>query len=121
MMLKRKDTGYYGEEIARRVLEKQGYRLLEKNFTVRGGEIDLIMAKGAELVFVEVKTRRNDRFGSPLEAITHQKQKHMTFAANMFLEGRDPAQYDIRFFAAAVYLDSRDRIKKVEIYKDIFV
>lgn len=120
-MRERKATGYYGEDIARKVLEKKGYRLVDKNFTVRGGEIDLIMAKGEELVFVEVKTRRNDHFGTPAEAITVQKQKHMLHAAKMFLVGRDPSCYDIRFFAVAVYLRNDDRVEKVEIYEDIFL
>lgn len=120
-MRDRKETGYYGEEIARKVLEKRGYHLLAKNYTIRGGEIDLIMTKDNELVFVEVKTRRNDHFGSPMEGITPQKQKRMVHAAKVFLAGKDPCQYDIRFFAVAVFLEKDDRVRKVEIYKDIFI
>ena len=121
MMLERKATGYYGEEIAKKALEKRGYRLVVKNYTIRGGEIDLIMEKGDELVFVEVKTRRNDLFGSPLESITPQKKKRILRAANVFLCGKDPCRYNIRFFAVAVLLNREDRLQKVEIYEDIFV
>lgn len=120
-MLKRKATGYYGEDIARKALEKKGYRLLVKNYTIRGSEIDLIMTKGDEIVFVEVKTRRNDHYGSPLESITPQKKKRMYHGANVFLVGKDIFQYDVRFFAVAVFLDVNDRVQKVEIYEDIFV
>lgn len=120
-MLKRKATGYYGETIAQKVLEKKGYRLLVKNYTIHGGEIDLIMEKGEEIVFVEVKTRRNDHYGTPLESISPQKKKRIYHCANVFMAGRDMFRYDLRFFAVAVYLDDDDRTKKVEIYEDIFV
>lgn len=119
--MKRKITGSYGEDVASSALKKRGYHLLEKNFCIRGGEIDLIMEKENELVFVEVKTRRNDRFGSPLESITPQKKKHMVQAAKVYLCGKEQNDYDVRFFAVAVYLDESDRVEKTEIIEDIFV
>lgn len=116
----RKKTGYYGEAIACKVLEKRGYRLVEKNFTIRGGEIDLIIKKEQELIFVEVKTRRNDRYGSPLESITPQKQRRIIRASEIFLCGKERDEVDARFFAVGVCLDDRDRPVKVEILEDIF-
>ncbi len=116
----RKETGYYGEKIACKVMEKRGYSLVERNFTIRGGEIDLIMERGRELVFVEVKTRRNDHYGSPLESITPQKQRRMIRACEVFLCGKGRSDRDVRFFAVAVYLDDHDRPVKTEILEDIF-
>ena len=58
----RKATGYFGEDVARRILESRGYRLVEKNYTTRRGEIDLIMRKNNEIIFVEVKTRKNQAY-----------------------------------------------------------
>lgn len=116
----RKETGYYGEAIACKILEKRGYRLVEKNFTIRGGEIDLIMEKGDELIFVEVKTRRNDHYGSPLESITPQKKQRMIRASEVFLCGKGHDDADVRFFAVAIFLDDRDRPVKAEILEDIF-
>lgn len=121
MTMNRKNTGFYGEEVAAQALAKRGYRLLTRNFCIHGGEIDLIMAKGEELVFVEVKTRRNDRFGSPLESITMQKKSRMIKAAKVYLSGKEQKNYDVRFFAVAVYLDQKDRVEKTEIVEDIFV
>ena len=121
MVKDRKSTGYYGEEIACRVLEKKGYVLLEKNYTIRNGEIDLIMEKENEIVFVEVKTRRNDHYGEGLESITPQKQKRILRAANIYLCGVKKADPDVRFFAVTVNLADDDQVKKVQIYEDIFV
>ena len=120
-MKDRKSTGYYGEEIARLAMEKKGYRLLERNYTIRNGEIDLIMEKGNEIVFVEVKTRRNDLYGDPLESITPQKRKRIINAAKVFLCGMYEKDPDIRFFAVGVFLDAEDRLQKVRIYEDIFI
>lgn len=116
----RKELGYYGEAVARKALEKQGYRLREKNFTIRGGEIDLIMEKGNELVFVEVKTRRSQSYGSPLESVTPQKQKRFLHAAEVYLSAVGLTDPDVRFFAVGVEMGEGDRVKKVEILKDIF-
>lgn len=116
----RKETGYYGEAIACRALEKRGYRLVEKNFTIHGGEIDLIMKKGRELIFVEVKTRRNEHYGSPLESITPQKQRRMIRAAEVFLCGKGCSDADVRFFAVGICLNGQDRPVKIEILEDIF-
>ena len=117
----RKSTGYFGEEIACKVLEKKGYRLLSRNYTVRGGEIDLVMEKGDEIVFVEVKTRRNDHYGDALESITPQKKKRILRAAEIYLCGTRREDPDIRFFAVVIILDDEDKVKKAEIYEDIFI
>ncbi len=64
----------------------QGYRPICRNFTVKGGEIDLVMKKGEFLVFVEVKARRKDSIVSPLEAVNRQKEKNLRFAAARYLQ-----------------------------------
>ena len=63
-------SGAWGEDLALRYLTRRGYRLVERNYRTRRGKIDLILRKGATLVFVEVKLRRGTLFGDPLEAIT---------------------------------------------------
>lgn len=70
---KAKKLGSDGENLALRFLEKKGYGLVERNFRIRGGEIDLIVEKNGILVFVEVKTRRNTTFGSATESLTALK------------------------------------------------
>jgi len=67
--------GARGEDTACRFLRRNGYKILYRNFKdPRGGEIDLVCRDGEALVFVEVKTRRSDEFGRPMEAVDRQKQ-----------------------------------------------
>lgn len=84
----RKKTGKLGEELAEAFLLKKGYEIIGKNYLKRSGEIDLIAwdKKEDELVFVEVKTRRNKAFGSPEEAVTLDKLAKMEKTAESWLE-----------------------------------
>ncbi len=69
-----KDTvGRYGEDVAARHLSEQGYVVLQRNWRCELGEIDIVARDGDCLVVCEVKTRRSDTFGSPLEAVTPRK------------------------------------------------
>ena len=64
------------ERAAECYLQQQGLQTIAQNFQRRGGEIDLIMREGATLVFVEVRFRKTDRFGSPVESVTASKQRN---------------------------------------------
>jgi putative endonuclease len=79
--------GTFGEDIARRYLESQGYRILERGWHNRYGEIDLIASQGDEVVFVEVKARRSGRFGTPEEAVTPAKAARLRAAAAGYIAG----------------------------------
>ena len=74
-MHERAQLGRRGEEVAAAFLERQGYTILERNFRLRQGEIDLIAAKDETVAFVEVKTRRTLDYGLPSEAVTYTKQQ----------------------------------------------
>lgn len=78
-------VGAWGENLAADHLLAHGYELVARNVRTEAGEIDLIARKDGLLVFVEVKTRRNDRFGAPEEAITPVKQQRMADAAELWL------------------------------------
>ena len=80
-----KDTGKLGEVLALKFLQNKGYQLILQNYHIRGGEIDLIMKKDGILVFVEVKTRRNELFGVPEEALTMHKQRTLVRAIYHYL------------------------------------
>ena len=84
----KKELGREGEELAARYLEKQGYRVLERNYRSRWGEIDLIAEKGGELFFVEVKTRRDTDTVSPLELIPYPKQVHISRLAQKYVAAK---------------------------------
>src|SRR3989475_12933852 len=87
-MTGRSVLGEEGERAAARFLEARGYRILERNYRTRRGEIDLIAEDGRILVFVEVKVRLDDRFGGPAAAITRAKQARIARLAQQYLAWR---------------------------------
>lgn len=91
-------AGPEAETLACAWLQRQGLLLLERNFRCRRGEIDLIMQDGEQLVFVEVRYRRNSRFGSPAETVTGSKQARLIRAAGHYLQRLDntgPCRFDV--------------------------
>ena len=86
-MHQKQELGRNGENIASKVLENKNYKILERNFRCRQGEIDIIAYDEAtkEIVFVEVKTRSNLCFGKPREAVDNQKKKQLYKAAKYYL------------------------------------
>ncbi len=87
--------GVKGEKIALEFLERRGWRLLHHRFRMGRLEIDLVAEKGGVVVFVEVKTRFGDRFGSPLEAVTWAKRREISRVAHAWIDrhGRDHYGY----------------------------
>lgn len=88
-------AGNAGETAACVYLEKKGWRILERNYTVKGGEIDIIAADGGCLVFVEVKARKNTRYGYPSEFVTEKKQQRLVSAALNYCGGDCCMRFDV--------------------------
>jgi len=112
-------TGPYGEEIAASFLQAQGYAIIERNYRKRFGEIDIIAEDGEELVFIEVKTRKSNRFGSPLEAVDTRKQQKMSRVALAYLNSLEMADRAARFDVVAVLLRG-NLPPEIELVKDAF-
>ena len=91
-----RDSGQLAEQIACDYLQQHGLVLLEQNYHCRRGEIDLIMRDDETLVFVEVRARRSDRFGSALESITVDKQSRIIATAQHYLK-QNRLQQNCRF------------------------
>jgi putative endonuclease len=84
----RTELGRRAEQLAAQQLLAEGYRLLERNYRIRSGEIDLIAEEGEILCFVEVRSRRNAELGHPLETIDHRKRRRLLRAAEHYLTVR---------------------------------
>lgn len=82
------ELGKKGEQIAKIFLEGKGYKIVELNFKIRGGEIDIVAIDGQTLVYVEVKTRTTFEFGRPEESVTRQKIKFLVRAAKFYRNSR---------------------------------
>jgi putative endonuclease len=81
--------GDQGEESARKFLIDKGYQILAAKYRCRWGELDLVAQEGAELVFVEVRTRRSFAFGTPEESLTPAKVRRLLAACQYYLQERD--------------------------------
>ncbi len=88
--------GAAGEQLAADYLRRQGLRLVERNFRVRGGEIDLVCRDGRTTVFVEVRLRSRKDFGGAAASITATKQARLILAARHWLlrHGETPCRFD---------------------------
>lgn len=97
-------TGARGEDLAAAELARRGYRVLERNFTGRGGEIDIIALENSELVFVEVKTRSGTRFGNPEDAVDAHKAECLARAAMDYWRRKRLRGLNVRCDVVAVLL-----------------
>jgi putative endonuclease len=79
--------GREGEDAAARHLTALGYRILARNVRFRVGEIDLVAEEAGSLVFIEVKTRTGEQFGTAADAVTPQKQRQLVRLAELYLAG----------------------------------
>ncbi len=102
--------GKEGERIAERYLKKKGYRLVERNYRCPVGELDLIALDRRVIVFVEVKTRTDDRFGGPLESVHWRKQQKMIKAAQFFLSQQRLHQREARFDVIGISFVDREPV-----------
>ena len=97
-MISRVALGTAAEDLACRYLEAHGLILITRNFRGRGGELDLIMRDGEQLVFVEVRSRRHSRYGTPAESVTRTKQQRLLRTAALYLQRQaiePPCRFDV--------------------------
>jgi putative endonuclease len=81
-----RSLGIKGEDLAVKFLKKKGYRILSRNYKTPLGEIDIVAEDGETLVFVDVKTRTDDAFGLPFEAVNHRKREKLRKVALYYLK-----------------------------------
>lgn len=117
---KKRTLGAYGENLAAEFLLRHKFEILARNFRVRGAELDIIAHKDGVLYFVEVKTRSGSSHGAPESAIHYYKQRHMQFAARIFLaQNSQYAESEMHFSSLAVEVDARIRRAHMRFFKDI--
>ena len=91
--------GGAGEKIAESYLKKHGYRILARNFITDIGELDLVVTDDEYLIFVEVKSRTDESFGLPSEAVDLRKQRKIAMVASQYIKKNmlfgAPARFDV--------------------------
>jgi putative endonuclease len=111
--------GRHGEDLAHRFLRRQGYTIVARNFRPRNGagEIDLVAWESDYLVFVEVKARATDQFGTPDRAVDSEKQGHLERAAREYARRAEVDWEHVRFDIVSVLLTEPP---EVELLRDAF-
>ncbi|MBI4684587.1 MAG: YraN family protein [Nitrospirae bacterium] len=109
--------GSKGEDLAAEHLKRKGYKIIARNYKTPIGEIDIIAQDRETLVFVEVKTRSSNAFGSPFEAVDARKQMKLKKLALLYLkiQKKNPP---VRFDVLSIYLNNTG--KEIEHIRDAF-
>jgi len=111
-----KQTGDWGEDLAAAELEKAGYKIIDRNFRTRFGEIDIIAEDGNTLVFVEVKAKSSTKYGAPAEMITRRKQHKLKLMSQYYVQEKE---YKGPWRIDAVTILGDELSYKIEILKNI--
>lgn len=106
-----KIKGNKGEEIASNFLKKNKYKILERNYSNKIGEIDIIAEKNGVIVFVEVKERETLTFGRPVEAVDGRKQNKIRRTAEVYLMSKRKNWVDVRFDVVEILGDEINQIE----------
>lgn len=115
---------HFGAVIEQEVLhylEKKGLKLIQRNFSCKMGEIDIIMQERNSIVFVEVRYRKNNNFGSGAETITHRKQQRIIKTAHFFLlKNPKLATFPCRFDVVSVQPDLNNQYNEIHWIPNAF-
>lgn len=102
--------GKFGEDEAVKYLEQKEYKILDRNFSCKRGEIDIIALDKDEIVFIEIKARISLKYGLPSEAVTKNKLKHIYKTAEYYLYTRNLLNENTRIDVIEVYIKNNQVI-----------
>ena len=109
--------GDLGENTAGRFLQELGYQILTNNYRCSRGEVDIVAKDGGEMVFVEVRTRRGDGFGTPQESLTRAKVRRLVATCQDYLQLHDKAVANWRIDLVCDRLDGSRRLEGIDHIK----
>ena len=114
------NIGKFGEDIASKYLEAKGYKIKERNYRTFLGEIDIISEYKGNIIFVEVKTRRSNKFGYPEEAINYNKQRKIIKNALCYLAKYNLWKNNYYFDVILVSISNHKDIKRIKHIRNAF-
>jgi putative endonuclease len=118
MASSRVGVGRRGEELAAQELRRRGYEIVARNWRCPAGEVDIVARHGETWVFVEVRTRRGQDFGTPEESITAAKEARMIAVAEHYLAEHELGEVDWRLDLVAVELDGAGGLARLELLEN---
>ncbi|WDV47681.1 YraN family protein [Clostridiaceae bacterium M8S5] len=110
MKTNNKEQGQKGEDIAIKYLKKLKYKILERNYAKKTGEIDIIAKDKEIVVFIEVKARKSDNYGNPSDAVNTAKQKNIIKTALLYQSINKLNNTQFRFDIVEVFMHKKDKI-----------
>ncbi len=113
--MKPRERGDLAEKFAIEFLKKSGYKIIERNFNTKFGEIDIVAVDGKTHAFIEVKYRKCANHGSPYESVNRKKMERLKKAAWCYIQKNGLSDTDLRFDIVSISAD------KVELFKNAFV
>ncbi len=114
------NIGKFGEDIASKYLEEKGYKIKERNYRTFLGEIDIISEYKGSIIFIEVKTRRSDKFGYPEEAINFNKQQKIIKNALCYLAKYNLWKTNYCFDVILVSISNHKEVKRIKHIRNAF-
>jgi putative endonuclease len=118
--LMKKALGQKGEALAMEILKQSGYKIIEKNFICKIGEIDIIALDKETLAFIEVRSRKETTYGIPLETVTYPKQRKIRQVAQYYLVKNKLEDNYCRFDVVSIIWGNTYQQPQVEIIRDAF-
>lgn len=115
------DKGRFGEEVACDYLHKNGYNVLNRNFRLQSGEIDIIASNNGLLCIIEVKTRQNTKYGLPCESVNSWKQLRIKKVAKGYISKNRFYNMNVRFDIIEVYMDFIKNTYTINHIKNAFI
>jgi putative endonuclease len=111
----KKDKGKIGEDIAVKFLSRKGYKILKRNYRYGHGEIDIIAMDKDVLIFVEVRVKFSDKFGSPEDSVTIKKREQLKKIASAFIQMNEVNFSECRFDVIGItFKDGKFNINHIE-------
>jgi putative endonuclease len=115
-----KQLGAFGEDIACSYLESKGYKIIERNFSCRAGEVDIIGIDGDTIAFIEVKSRTGVSYGNPSEAVGFTKKGRIVKTALFYMTKHSLFDYMCRFDVIEVLTDGSRENTNINLIKNAF-
>ena len=120
MLDSRKEVGNKGEKLAAKFLKRKGYKIIQRNYKCKLGEIDIIAEQDRTIVFVEVKTRRTQEFGPPQYAITAAKKRQISSVALLYIREKKFVEQSCRFDVIGITFPPESRKPRIEHIQNAF-
>jgi putative endonuclease len=120
MLDSRKELGARGEKLAARFLKRRGYKIIQRNYRCKLGEIDIIAQQDKTIVFVEVRTKQTERFGAPQYSITATKRRQISKVALSYIREKRLMGQSCRFDVMAVIFSPESRKPRIDHIQNAF-